>query len=129
LLGVEGNQSMQISLNAEVPEKRYTHPTIARCLAGYIAAPYALEPLGKSIGETVSVLAEILDKSQAPRQDGVERLADLVGAATEAVRAASLTGSQPRPVRTGGAMTTATELRGAGWYGWHRRCDGLQCNA
>jgi len=115
---MEGNQTMQISLNAEVPEKLYTYATTAPRRAGYIDAPYVLEPL-----------AEILDKSQAPCQDGVERLADLVGAATDAVRAASLTGSQPRPVRTEGAMTTAAELRGARWCGWHRRGDGLQCNA
>jgi hypothetical protein len=69
LLGMEGKQSMQISLNAEALEKLYTHATTARRLAGYIDAPNALEPLSKPIGEIVSVLVEILNTLQAPRQD------------------------------------------------------------
>lgn len=60
---------MQISLGTEILEKLYTHATTARRLAGYIDAANVIEPLGKSIGEIVDVLAEILDKPQAPRQD------------------------------------------------------------
>jgi hypothetical protein len=66
---MEGNQSMQISLNAEALEKLYTHATTARRLAGYIDAPNVLDPLTKSIGEIVSVLVEILDTPQALRQN------------------------------------------------------------
>jgi hypothetical protein len=65
---MDGNQSMQISLNAEALEKLYTHATTARRLAGYIDAPNVLEPFSKPIGEIVSVLVEILDTPQALRQ-------------------------------------------------------------
>jgi hypothetical protein len=74
LLGMEGNQSMQIRLNAEVPRSSTRTPRRRR--PGYIDAPYVLEPPSEAMDGTVSVLAEILDKSQAPRQDGVARLAD-----------------------------------------------------